>query len=478
MVLPLMDHQTKGVEFLTAREAVALLMDRGVGKTPTVLVDLANKIKSGEVKRAIYVAPLSTLENIRRECRRFTDNLVPILLMGSRQERIRRLSSATYGNVFVINMEGVRIMLRELLSVGFDYIVCDESSRIKERTTQIARAMNMLSARAKWKRCLTGMPFTEGVEDAWSQFHFLDPTILRENYWAFRHQHCIVKTGYRWVWDAKRGKNVKKKYHTISGYKNLEEFENRIMPHVYRVAKEDCLDLPPKVYQKLYVDMTEDQRRRYATVQEEVVSQIAGHEITHAVALAKIQKLRQVAAGFLYDADHEAVPIATAKYQELQSLFLESLYGTRKVVVFTSFIAEPDMVVGAVNNLPEKRRVAAYVLPRNPTMRQETVDMWSAHKGGPAVLIANARSGGTGLNLQAADIAIFISNDWRMEDRVQAEDRIHRMGSEVFNKVTIIDILTSGTVDEDILEALQSKRDLVEVFLERIRQRQNREAGA
>jgi hypothetical protein len=219
--------------------------------------------------------------------------------------------------------------------------------------------------------------------------------------------------------------------------------------------------------------MLQEQKKRYEHIQRSIFTEIAGEEITHAVALSKLAKLRQVAAGFLYDDAHNPVVIPCGKYQELQSVLEEILWNGRKIVIFTAFQAEPPMVMKTVEGVG-KKGVRAWLLPKKPTDRQGTIDEWESYKGGPGVLIANARSGGTGLNLNAADVAIFISNDWRMEDRVQAEDRIYRMGSEIFERITLIDIVTEGTIDEDIIAALQMKKGLVDVFLDRMRDKQKK----
>lgn len=456
----LMAHQVRGVKFGLERSNFALVMDRGTGKTPTVMSIIDHRMKHDGLEKVLYVAPLSTVKNVARESITWADRIRPAILVGARAKRVKMLKSPLH-NMFIINFEGTRIMTRELLNMGFGMIVVDESTRIKDRRTQVARAMSIIGANTKYKATLTGMPFTEGVEDAWSQFHFLDPNILQQNYYVFRSKYCVLK-------DLRFGKG--KRFKKITGYKEMDDFERRVMPHVYRVAKEDCLDLPPKLFQILRVRMLEAQAKQYATVKEETMSMIDGSTITHQQALAKIQKLRQVAAGFLYDNEHKPITVPCAKYQVLADLIDETLYGRKKMVIFTSFRAEPEMVKNVVEGL--KKEVKVFMLPVKPLERQDEIDRWTEYPK-PAVLIANARSGGTGLNLTAADTAVFISNDWRMEDREQAKDRIHRIGSEVFDKVTIVDIVTEDTVEELILEALDKKKNLVQMFLDRLRDSQN-----
>ena len=117
-----------------------------------------------------------------------------------------------------------------------------------------------------------------------------------------------------------------------------------------------------------------------------------------------------------------------------------------------------------------KKPTKCFLIPDDPKKRQGTLDEWTAWDG-PAVLAGNARSGGVGLNMTAAHIAIFLSNDYRMEDRAQAEDRIHRIGSEVHSSITIVDIVVSDSVEQDVLRSLKEKIDVVTCFLERIRKK-------
>ncbi len=473
-----MQHQKDGVLFMEERDLVAVVVDRGCGKTGTVMKSLEGKVASGLVNRILYVAPLSTLENICREARMFATNIVPQIIYGAKVKRIKMVEFPGRHNMDVINFDALRIIQPELLQAKYDTVILDESTRIKDKDTRTCRAATIIGSIAKTKILMTGMPFTEGVENAWSQFHFLDPSIVGDNYYAFRNRYCIMQSKEIWikkkVKDRATGqwvmKAMKKTIYSISGYKKLDDLQEKIAPFTYRVAKEDCLDLPAKTYQVLTVPMLEQQAKRYAHVEKKTLSEIGSSTINHVAALSKLQKLRQVAAGFMYDSDHEAVTIPCSKYNELETL-LGELYGNQKAVVFTSFRAEPEMVEAIADSM--KNPVKVFRIPDNPMDRQGTIDTWGAYDG-VAILVGNVISGGTGLNLTAAHMAIFLSNVWQMEPRVQAEDRVHRIGSDIHKKIIIVDIVTEGTIEEDILVSLKKKRDLVEVFLERMKKKGGR----
>jgi SNF2 family DNA or RNA helicase len=459
----LMAHQVKGVEIQGDKPAFYLAFDMGAGKTPTVLVNIDNLVKAGKARRILYVAPLSTLENVRRETVRFTDHLNAQLILGTRAVRSRKIREPGRHNVDIVNFDALRTLGEELFNVGYDMIVIDEAARIKSKDTATTRVATILGRKAKYRRCLSGLPFTEGVEDLFSQFSFLDPSIFGDNFYVFRNRYCTMAT--QQVRDKASGKV--RKFHKITGYRNMDDLERRVASITMRVDKKDCLDLPDKTFVVRRIQMLEEQAKKYAAIETQAASEIGdGHVITHAVALSKIAKCRQIAAGFVYDDEHEPIYVPTLKYDVLVEILEEALHGNRKAVVFTSFRAEPLMV--EVNIRDMKKHVEVFVMPDDPFGRQPTVDRWAAWKG-PAVVVGNAASSGIGLNMTAADTAIFLSLDWKMGNRAQAIDRIHRIGSEIHSKITIFDLITEGTVEEDILKAVTEERDLVDCFLERVK---------
>lgn len=512
MAYVLRSYQEKGVAFQGDRPAILLRMDRGLGKTPTVLVNIDALILDGKVRKCLYVAPLSTLENVEREARRFGTVLSPVVVYGSRAERERLLRGR--GNLFIINFAGVRIMGLELLAQNYDMMVVDESYQIKDSTSQISQMTKTLGRKAAYRRLLTGMLFAESIEDAWNQIDFLDPTVFPKGFYPFRARYCKMEKReierVKMVFDPKIGKKTplfrtvrnpaqsgpaplvkdpygsermipdpnwgvkrevvkeKKVFNVVVGVKNLDEFTAKIAPLVYNAEKKECLpELPPKVFQELRLHMVEEQARLYARVMREARSEYEGQVIDHKWALAKIQKLHEIASGFLYNNDQEPLFVPTAKFEELRTVLETSLKDSEKAVIFTAFKAEPPMVAEAVRAM--SRPIEAFVLPEDGHKRQAEVDRWSAWNMCPAVFIANIASGGVGLNLQAAHTAIFFSLDYKLEGYDQAVDRVHRMGSEIFQKINIIHLITAGTVEEDILTSLQEKRSVVEVFLERLR---------
>lgn len=509
----LRSYQEKGVEFMFEKLYGLFRMDRGTGKTPTALVDANHQVREHGVQKILYVAPLSTLENVRNESRKFGTVLDPVVIYGEKDKRKKLIEGR--GNLHIINFDAVRIMAPELDKAGYDMVVVDESYKIKDSEAQVSIVTKALGRKAKYRRILTGMLFAESIEDAWNQIDFLSRDVFWQGFYPFRNRYCVMEEveieRVKMVPDPKNpGKKIalmktvkdqlqvgpapliqdpygsekmipdpnwgtkrevvkeKKKFKRVVGVRNLEEFTAKIAPFTYNAEKKVCLpELPDKTYQVLKVRMMEEQAKLYAKVLKTTRSEVQGRVVDHKWALSKIQKLHQIASGFVYDVEKEPLYLPSAKFEELTSILETTLVDHDKAVIFTAFKAEPFLVRNVITQM--SRPIEVFVLPENGSERQAEIDRWSKWTNCPAVFIANVASGGVGLNLQAAHTAIFFSNDYKLEGREQAEDRVHRFGSDMHNKINIIDLVTAGTVDEDILEALMSKRSVVEVFMEHLR---------
>jgi len=499
----LKEYQRQACRAAGDKPAFGFVMDRGTGKTPTYLKNSEELIQRGLVRRALVTAPLSTLEQISKACFRFCSTLRPTLIWGTKQKRVQLIQTPK-GNIDIINFEACRTVQDDLLAAGYDMVVVDESIRIADMDTQVSKVVKALGKRAKYRRIAAGAPFTEGLEDAWNQFDFLEPGIFGQSgFWGFRNRYCTLeqkeipdrdKTG-RIIWIEEglacttcaaraeaRGlcefcgcpigpRRVPKmrKYQTITGYKNVEEFEAKIAPYIFRAAKKDVLpELPDKSFETISVPMVEEQKKLYRQIRDKQYSELSdGTEINHANALAKGQKLREVASGFVYGDDRKPVFVPSGKYERLGEILDDGIYGDRKVVIFTAFRPEPALVKETVSRC--RKKIGVYCLPEKKELRSSTIEAWERHVG-PAVFIGNVASTGVGLNLQKADWAIFFGLPWSQDQYSQAIDRIHRIGSEVFQKVFITHLISEGTIEEKMLKALTEKTDLVNMVLEDLRQ--------
>jgi SNF2 family DNA or RNA helicase len=464
MTLQLMAHQRAAASFLMDRAAGALLMDRGTGKTATML-SLLSVFPAGSLH--LYVAPKSTLHSVEREAVKFGFNVRAVVLEGTRKKKLQILKEqAGFATnkpcpmIFLINYEAVRTMVPELSAIRWLSVTCDESTKIKDRRTQIGKAIKAVSLYSKHRYIMTGFPVTESVEDAWNQYDFLmRGAIVHHNFFAFRYRYCILG-GY--------------KQKEVVGYKNLEEFMEKIRPYSYVIRREQCLELPPKIYQTVETELSDKQKNVYRAAEDHVRYRFEQGEIHVKNALMETQKLMQISSGFVYREDGEDRATEFLGDEKI-SVIVELLEETPgKAVVFTNYTAEGDFV-------EKELRAKGFTLTRllasdNPADRdKKQVDF--ADPKGPRIFLSDVRIGGVGLNLQEANMAIFHSLPFSLELRVQAEDRVHRKGSEKHSKVTIIDILAKDTIDESIYGALRDKRDLAEAIIDGVFRKGGGESG-
>lgn len=437
------DHQKKALALCLQRPCFALFMDMGVGKTKVILDLLAyyrfNTRTAG--RPALVVAPVSVLFNWRREAGIHQPDLQVVVLEGSGVKKKEMLKGAVVRNadVVVVNYETAWRMVDTLGAVRWSTVVCDESTKIKARATKQARGIFKIAATAERRYILTGTPAPNNPLELYNQIRFLDPTVFGTSFYGFRDRYAVLG-GYQG--------------HQVVTYKNLDELAVKVEGISYRVLKKDCLDLPEKLYQEHRLDMAPEQRKAYHEMAENLVTEVAGQEVSVNVVLAKMAKLRQLASGFAY-VDGVAVRLpVNPKFEQLWEV-LDEITSSHKVVIWASFREELDSIAtGACKRGWGYTRLDGSVTAEN---REKAVRRFQ-EDGKVHLFLGQQRAGGLGITLTAADYCIFVSNDFSPEIRLQAEDRLHRVGQK--NPVTYVDLIMRGTVDASIFRMLRKKQEL------------------
>jgi SNF2 family DNA or RNA helicase len=256
-------------------------------------------------------------------------------------------------------------------------------------------------------------------------------------------------------------------------YKRLDELKAYIDKDVFSARKEDCLDLPPKVYEKIYVDMTPEQARIYKSLKQDLMAEYADKEVTVANKVALTTRLMQVIGGFFpYQEDEirynqygaytkpvaagQLIGTSNAKLDALISDLDEVADGT-KIIIWAHFVSELKYLYAHLNDLYD---CCLYYGGTPDYERKKIIEDFKS--GVYDIFIGNAATAGFGLNLQNATVQYFFSNSFRTEDRLQAEDRSHRIG--VKSMVVYKDVIMRGTIDERIYESIKTGRDLNDYF--------------
>ena len=452
-----MSHQMDALNKFYPLDAAAILFEQGLGKTYTTINLLAAWHQAGKIDAAVVVCPSS----IKLVWELEIDKHSPI----NTTRHVLQSGKYKQADTFILEKNGFQWLIVgiEALSQGkaHEYMkhffvgrnvamVIDESSRIKNRTTIRTERCFEAGEMAKKRIILSGTSISEGVENWYSQFKFLDPNILGySSFYPFRDHFCVTLS-----MEVAHNRFQTK----IVGYKNQEELLGLVSPVAMRVEKKDALDLPDKVFMNRYVTMTKEQSRAYNMMKDEFISLARGAEYEVTTVLEQMMRLQQITGGFHPHDNSETIePVAigkkNAKVEETLEL-LDEIDG--KVIVWCQFNPEIAALRTALSaaDVP----FVEFSGSCDDVEKAFAVDRFQNHDD-VKVLIAS-RAAAYGLTLTAASYAIYFSQGYSYEQYAQSQDRIHRIGQT--NHCVYINLLCQGTIDEKIMDALATKQGTAE----------------
>ncbi|MFT3782305.1 MAG: DEAD/DEAH box helicase [Nibricoccus sp.] len=412
--------------------------EMGLGKTLQALAVLAAlKEKSGGASQAsLVICPASLVENWRREAARFTPQLNVFI-----HHAANRLSKATdfAGIDLVVTSYGTLARDRDLFSEAeLACLIADEAQHLKNRRTQNAQALRSLNARGRF--LLTGTPLENSIDDLRSLFEVLMPGYLDKIPPGTRGDERL------WYDDRLRAKTA---------------------PYILRRTKQAVApELPAKIEQVLYCELSSTQTALYRQVQEESERALMDLEASGAsenairfATLTQLLRLRQVCCDprllpNVKNADASATD--SAKLDAFRELLAEAVDDGHRLLVFSQFTS----LLGLLRAELESQETPFCYLDGSmpPKSRQAEVDRFNQSAEIPIFLIS-LKAGGTGLNLTSADTVIHFDPWWNPAVEAQATDRAHRIGQT--RVVTSYKLICTGTVEEKVLQLQESKRALL-----------------
>lgn len=437
-------HQVRCLDFLKDRKFGALLMDMGTGKSITIL----SHVLANGLTPCLIVTKNSIKANWRVELEKVGVNADDVVVLDGSTTRKRTLLSQDK-RFFILNYESFRLLKDEIAAKKFQTIILDESTAIKNPTAKVSKAILAVSPKIPNRFILTGTPITNDPLDAFNQFAFLDSKILfYYNFYAFKNYYCVM------VERCINGRHFK----DVVAFKNLDELVGRVQPHSFMIKKEDCLDLPPKVYETRMIEMPDEQRRIYESLADELVAEVSTTErVVVENILVKILRLQQILGGFATTENGAVVRVKENKTDELLDV-LDEIGKDKRVVVWARFLAEIHHIENTLKGRGYK--VKSIYGDVKTDERQNIVD--ELNRGDIQIIVAQQQTAGYGLNITGASYAIYFSNDWSLQNRQQSEDRIYRIGQT--QKTTIIDIFYKDTIEETIIKALKTKKTFQDIF--------------
>jgi len=454
------DHQLSVIRDSWSEKYFALFMEMGTGKTKVVIDTMGILYEEEKINAALVIAPKGVFDNwVRKEIpvhlpKRIARNIVrwqPNITQKFQDELEPFVLDPFDGiKLFVMNVEafsttkGLQIAKVFLKKNPKNMVIVDESTTIKNRKASRTKNIIALQNLSEYRRILTGSPVTKSPMDLFSQCEFLTPKCLGFNsYYAFQGRYANVQQramGHR-------------SFNQIVGYRKLDELNLKLDQFSNRILKEDCLDLPPKLYIRRDVPLTMEQAKLYKQMKKLALAKLENGDLaTTASVLTQIMRLQQICCGFLQPDEGEIQPLENNRVDELISI-LEETQG--KSIIWASYTHD---IKNIRNTLAEKygeESVASYYGETPQDERQNIVDKFQDPDSPLRFFVGQPRTGGYGITLTAANTVIYYSNSYDLEIRLQSEDRAHRIGQT--NKVTYIDLVSPDTIDEKILLALKSK---------------------
>jgi SNF2 family DNA or RNA helicase len=471
-------HQLEAYEISRDREYFALLMEQGTGKTKVIIDTAAYLYGAGRIDAVLVVAPNGVHRNwIHNEIPTHHPDWAPYQ-SAYWSATANKTEKQNLENLFKTGFDGLRWLSLNVeafsskkgLEIASSWLNChktlfvvDESSRIKTPTAARTKNLLKLAKHAQYRRIMTGTPVTQGPTDVFSQFLFLDENILgTSSFYAFKAEysellpanhglmrHITARTGSKFtpqvIAKDKFGKPI---------WKNLDKLQALISPHSYRKRKVECLDLPPKVYQRVYHEMSTAQESAYKLIKNELRAQMEDGELKMLSKLEAILRLQQVVGGHRVDGtSFFEKPEQNPRIKCLMDI-LEEVQGG--VIIWARFVAEIKEIEQMIAQEYGADAVVTYFGEVSNENRVNAVNRFQAKSA--RFFVGQPHSGGIGLTLTAATTVIYYSNDYSLETRLQSEDRAHRIGQA--QTVTYVDVEAVNTIDKAIVAALRNKQDV------------------
>jgi len=483
--------QMDGYHAVYGKRAFGLYMDMGTGKTKETIDIVSALNMEGHVQALLVVCKLSLSINWRDEFEKHCP--VPYAI------RLHTNDKSGFQDWLWENKDvdlKVYIVGTESLSAGSAFEFAEKFLLLNAKTMCVVDEAHMISnykavrseravtlgRMSDYRAILTGTPITEGPMNLFMQFEFLDPNIIGlGDFFAFRNRYAIMG-GFQKE-DPRTGR---KKPMEIIGYQNMEELMSLVAPYIYQVRKSEVLkEIPPKTYAIRRLQMSEKQRALYKQIKSKKGYEWEGKKVVPKNVLELALRLHQVCGGFVatkdqeFKIDRETGDLVAKDFSVMNPVF-ERNDDNPKIAELRSIFEESPKVPTAVwcKYMPEMDAIEE--LARSMGRRMARIDgsvpdvrrmeiLREFQDGKWDCLVANQQTGGTGLNMTMVTLSVYYSNTFSLIDRLQSEDRHHRIGQT--NAVLYIDLVMADSADELVLESIESKVNVSEFIRQKISDR-------
>lgn len=425
-------------EFLE-REVNVMENEAGLG---TNTVEATARQHEKKQRNALIVAPASLVYNWSNEIQRFAPKLMTRMVTGTAAERKKILAEAGNEDVLLTSYDLLKRDISEYEEYKFRCEIIDEAQYIKNANTQAAKAVKKVQA--DFRLALTGTPVENRLSELWSIFDYLMPGFLY-SYKKFREEVEVPVV-------------------QNSDEDAMKRLQKMIRPFVLRRLKKEVLtDLPDKLEENMFVQLTGEQQKLYDAHVKRMMLMLDKQseeefKTSKITILAELTKLRQICCDpSLVFVDYKA---DSAKVDMCLNMIRNAVESGHKILLFSQFTTMLDHLAKRL----EEEKISYYMLTGSTSKEKRAQMVENFNEDETQVFCISLKAGGTGLNLTAADIVIHFDPWWNLAVQNQATDRAHRIGQK--NVVNVYKLIVKDTIEENILKLQEKKRELADQILE------------
>lgn len=448
------DYQEYATQWILDKEKAGLLLDMGMGKSVITLTAIDELMFDYfEVSKVLVIAPLRVAESTWDEEAAKWDHLKHLKIskvLGTEKERINALY--TKADIYIINRENVKWLVDKCgKDWPFDMVVIDELSSFKSHRAQRFKALRKVRPFMKRVVGLTGTPAPNGLIDLWSQIYLLDGgERLGKTITGYRERYFLPD---------------KRNQHIVFTYKLKEGAEEAIYEKLSDICvsmkAEDYLKLPERINNIIPIYLPKKAKDKYDQLERDLLLPLKDSDIVANTAGVLANKLLQMSNGAVYDENGDVKEIHNAKLKALEDT-IEAANG-KPVLIFYSYKHDLD-------------RIKKHLKRDDLTVLDTSEDVKNWNEGKIPIMLAHPASAGHGLNLQAGgNIIIWFGLTWSLELYSQANARLYRQGQK--QNVIIHHLVSKGTMDEDVMKALEGKEVGQEALLNAVKARVRKMGG-
>jgi len=448
---------------------VFLAADMGTGKTRAVIELLRYKYnRERRVVKTLILAPLSVCANWPVEFKKYSkikeQDIICLSAQSNRKKSLKNFINVhRITGIIVMNYEFMiaNDVLKLLDDWGVEYLVCDESHRLKSPQAKVSKSAFYIAQKTTDRILLTGTPYLNSAVDIYSQYKILDLGA------TFGKHVGLFKSMYMKSIPFKIAGRSFNKFEDKDDTKDI--IAQKMAPKCIRVKLDDCVDLPPLIEEDMFCDMSNEQQKVYTEVKKDCVSFMESHDVNDPIvanmAMTKLLRLQQIVSGFCKTESGTEVEFKDVPRLDLLCDLLADMTVEHKVIVWCCFKRNYKMISERLT----KMGISHSLLTGEQNAREKQESIESFTKGETKVLLSNPQSGGVGINLVESCRSIYYSRDFNLGNFEQSKARNYRAGSQAHSKVVHVQIITPKTVDEQTVEALRNKRNIAHELMNMIK---------